>query len=148
MKDIQTCESCGAYKIVYKRGLRWPTISLLYNMALEKRPMKIGSIPGMTTSQYADFKRLCLWGLIDETRDASVYQVTDFGMLFLMNDTAIPEYIWTYRNEIVGPPAGEVVKNINVSQVRNYEITKLSILRESTNRAAYTHPEGDLFANA
>lgn len=137
MKEIQVCENCGAKMIVYKRAIRPPCVWLLTELAILDKPIKVGDIPGMHTSQYSDFHRLKLWDLIKEIEDAK-YIATPLAKNWLCGRSSVPKYVWVYRKRLVSMPLGEKNKMIKISEIKDYPIDKIMVLEESLNLDEYT----------
>ena len=95
----QICPHCKAIMKVYSHKLNRPLAQALFRLAT--RPNGRGSIShiGLTHSQICNFHKLRYWELVEKI-EGGVWQVTNFGRMFLENTYPVYERVLSYRGKL------------------------------------------------
>ena len=113
LSHTKRCHCCDTLLVIYKKRLRKNMLAPLLVLSTSDTPLTAQELAGIFADSPAlaieitkHFASLRLFGLIYEASPQH-YAVTRWGIRFLHGHVAVPEWVWTLKNEPVATPDGE-----------------------------------------
>lgn len=97
---VQTCPCCDRTVKVYKRGITYPMVMNLTQIAINY-PHPVHTSRLRVGANAGDVAKLRHWSLVKRL-DAGVYECTQKGMDFLKGERPVMSYLFMYNSQVVG----------------------------------------------